>query len=75
MSGARADGWAGPAEATAIGNLLVQLLAAGEIGSLEEGAELVSDNRTIRCFEPVETERWQADYEQYRAQLGRAEAV
>jgi rhamnulokinase len=67
--------WAGPAEATAIGNLLVQLLAASEIDSLEEGAELVADNRTIRCFEPVDTERWQAAYEQYRAQLGRAEAV
>jgi rhamnulokinase len=66
--------WAGPAEATAIGNVLMQLLAAGEIGSLQEGAALVADNHTIRRFEPVETGRWQDAYEHYRVQLGQVSA-
>ncbi len=61
--------WAGPAEATAIGSLLMQLLAAGEIGSLEEGAALVTENAAIRTFEPTETSRWQDAYENYRSQL------
>jgi rhamnulokinase len=39
---------AGPAEATAIGNLLVQAIAIGELASLAEGRELVQ-----RSFEPV----------------------
>jgi rhamnulokinase len=64
--------WAGPAEATAIGNLLMQLLAAGEIASLVEGAALVADNAAIRMFEPAEAGRWQAAYEEYRAQLEQA---
>lgn len=57
--------WAGPAEATAIGNLLVQLLAAGEIDSIADGAGLVADNRAIRRFDPLETERWQDAYEAF----------
>ncbi len=60
--------WAGPAEATAIGNLLVQSQTAGEIGSLTEGAALVADNREIRRFEPVDSERWQEAYEEYRSE-------
>src|SRR5690606_27781694 len=61
--------WAGPSEATAIGNVLLQMLAAGEIGSLEEGAALVAENRAIQRFDPVDTDRWQAEYERYRIQF------
>lgn len=43
---------AGPAEATAIGNLLVQALATGRIGSLAEGRELVARSFSIATFEP-----------------------
>ena len=39
---------AGPVEATAIGNLLMQYIAAGELKDLREARELV-----IRSFEPV----------------------
>ena len=39
---------AGPAEATLVGNLLVQAMTLGEIASLEEGREVVR-----RSFEPV----------------------
>jgi rhamnulokinase len=67
--------WAGPAEATAIGNLLVQLLASGEIASLDEGAALAAANAAIRRFEPIETSRWQDAYANYRAQLEQALAV
>ena len=43
---------AGPVEATAIGNLLVQGMAAGEIGSIEEGRRLVAASfRPVR-YEP-----------------------
>jgi len=42
---------AGPVEATAIGNLLVQGMAAGEIGSIEEGRRLVAAS-----FKPVRYE-------------------
>jgi len=43
---------AGPVEATAIGNLLVQGMAAGEIGSIEEGRRLVAASFPPARYEP-----------------------
>jgi len=61
--------WVGPAEATAIGNLLVQLQVAVDIASLTEGAALVADNREIRRFDPLDTVRWQDAYDEYRERI------
>jgi rhamnulokinase len=49
---------AGPVEATAIGNLLVQAIAAGSIGSLAEGRRLVADAHPPTRFEPRNPEHW-----------------
>lgn len=43
---------AGPMEATAIGNLMAQIIAAGELASLEEGRACVYASFPIRCYEP-----------------------
>ncbi len=43
---------AGPVEATAIGNLLVQMITLGEIGSLAEGRQIVRDSFAVRTFLP-----------------------
>ena len=43
---------AGPAEATAIGNLLAQLIAYGELGSLEEGRRCVAASFELKSYEP-----------------------
>jgi rhamnulokinase len=43
---------AGPVEATAIGNLLVQSMAAGEIASIEEGRRLVASSLRPVRYEP-----------------------
>ncbi|KOO52367.1 rhamnulokinase [Viridibacillus arvi] len=44
--------YAGPSEATAIGNLLVQMIAQGKLNSIAEGRELVRASFTIQKFEP-----------------------
>lgn len=43
---------AGPVEATAIGNLLAQFLASGEISSLREGRALVARSFELKTYEP-----------------------
>ncbi|HKF85162.1 MAG TPA: FGGY-family carbohydrate kinase [Candidatus Limnocylindrales bacterium] len=43
---------AGPAEASAIGNLLSQAMAADRISSLQDGRELVRRSFRVRTFEP-----------------------
>jgi rhamnulokinase len=44
---------AGPAEATSIGNLVVQAMAVGELGSIGEARQLVERSFPARCFEPA----------------------
>ncbi len=57
---------AGPVEAAALGNLLVQLYALGEIGSLTEMRALVHSSSEIRVHEPdAELVRWEALYDRF----------
>ena len=56
---------AGPVEAAALGNLLVQLHAFGEVGSLSEIRELVRRSTDVRTYQPDGDERWTALYERF----------
>jgi len=59
---------AGPVEATALGNIVIQVLATGEAASLEEVRAIVDRSFPTEVFEPLETDKWdqQADrFEQY----------
>lgn len=46
--------YAGPVEATAIGNLVAQLMALGEIDSLSEARELIKQSFEVKTFEKTE---------------------
>jgi rhamnulokinase len=63
---------AGPIESTALGNLIVQLMAAGTIASLGEGRELVARSFPPEEFLPVADPRWQDAYGRFRALIGEA---
>jgi rhamnulokinase len=43
---------AGPIEATAIGNIIVQAIGLGHIGSLEQGREIVRNSFEVITYEP-----------------------
>jgi rhamnulokinase len=60
---------AGPVEATAIGNLLMQMLAMGAIGSLEEGRQVVRNSFGTERFEPGEQGPWDEAYERFKKLL------
>jgi len=62
---------AGPAEATATGNLLLQAVASGRMGSLAEGRALVTRAVRPRRFEPRERPGWTEAAERYREIEGR----
>jgi rhamnulokinase len=57
---------AGPVEATAIGNIMVQALAVGCVGSLEAIRSVVRQSFEPVSYEPKETEVWQQAYERYK---------
>ena len=62
---------AGPAEATATGNLLVQAIASGRLASIEEGRRLVFESARPRRFEPRVSPAWAEAAERYREIEGR----
>ena len=56
----------GPVEATAIGNILVQAIAIGEISSLAEGREIVRNSFDVETYEPQDSAAWDEAYERYK---------
>jgi rhamnulokinase len=53
---------AGPAEATEIGNLAVQAMALGELGSLEEARDMICSSFSPDVYEPQDSGAWDDAY-------------
>ncbi|MEJ5366855.1 MAG: rhamnulokinase family protein [Bryobacteraceae bacterium] len=56
---------AGPAEATAAGNILVQAMAAGEVEGLDELRRVVRESFYLETIEPSPDPAWDEGYEKY----------
>jgi sugar (pentulose or hexulose) kinase len=57
---------AGPREATALGNAIVQLIALGEIGSVGQARDLLSRSLELITYEPKHVAAWEAQYERFK---------
>ena len=57
--------YAGPVEATAIGNILVQAMAFGRISSLEELRGIVKRSFSLKQYEPQQVPSWAEVYERF----------
>ena len=44
--------YAGPTEGTAIGNLIVQMIADGELASVQQERDVIRDSFEIKIYEP-----------------------
>ncbi|MBN1782664.1 rhamnulokinase [bacterium] len=57
---------AGPVEATALGNVLTQAMASGQLASIEVGRDLVARSFPVRDFLPENTDHWDEGYEKLK---------
>jgi rhamnulokinase len=64
---------AGPAEATEIGNLAVQAMALGELGSLEEARDVIRSSFSPDVYEPTDRGAWDDAYGRFEKLLRAAE--
>ncbi|MBU9742967.1 rhamnulokinase [Lachnospiraceae bacterium ASD3451] len=55
----------GPAEATAMGNVLLQLMASKEIKDIEEGRAIIRNTQDVRIFEPDTLKDWELEYKKF----------
>ena len=65
---------AGPVEATALGNILLQLKALGQLESIAQGRELIARTEKVTRYEPQNSASWEASYQAYETMLRHATA-
>ena len=58
--------YAGPTEATAIGNIMMQAKALGAVSSLVEIRQMVFDSFDSKIFTPVDGDRWDVEYQKFK---------
>ncbi len=56
---------AGPAEGAALGNILVQASALGELGGIEEMRKLVSSSVNTKSYKPEDEASWDTAYDKW----------
>jgi rhamnulokinase len=57
---------AGPTEATALGNIAMQMLATGAVSSLAEARGIIERSFPVERFHPTEPDRWEPHYRRFR---------
>ncbi|MCK5801209.1 MAG: rhamnulokinase [Lentisphaeria bacterium] len=61
---------AGPSEATALGNIMAQAIAVGELADLAEGRKAVAASTDTKTHLPNRPETWDAAYDRFQTLLG-----
>ena len=56
----------GPIEATAIGNLVVQAIAKGDIANWQEGVSVIRSSFDIETYIPGDQEPWNEAYKVFK---------
>ncbi len=56
---------AGPIEATALGNIVLQLIALGEIENIEKGREIIAETEKVKTFSQEHTPDWDEAFERF----------
>lgn len=59
--------YAGPSEATAIGNLLMQAKAAGLVSDKKEMRQIIRNSVELEVFSPEYSQVWDSNYQKYLA--------
>lgn len=57
---------AGPSEATAYGNILVQAISSGEVKNINEGRRIIRESVSLKEFIPSDCDLWNNAYLKYK---------
>ena len=60
---------AGPAEATALGNILLQLIALGDIADIAQGRSFIRSQEQLKKYEPEDVAAWENAYKSFCAAM------
>lgn len=57
--------YAGPIEATVLGNVAVQLMASGDIKDIAEARKIIAKGENLKTYEPVDADKWEEAYNEF----------
>ena len=63
--------YAGPVEATALGNMMIQAIALGDIDSLEAGRASIGRSFPVEIYQPADADQWEHQSELFARLLER----
>lgn len=59
--------YGGPIEATALGNVAIQLMSTGAIKDIKEARKIIAKGENLKLYEPKDNEIWEKAYEDFKA--------
>lgn len=57
--------YAGPIEATVLGNIAVQYMSAGDIKDIAEARKIIAKGENLKVYEPVDADKWEEAYKEF----------
>ena len=63
--------YAGPVEATAIGNISMQAIASGEIKDIYEAREVITSSFDVKTYQPAYNDAWEDAYQRFLSICGK----
>ena len=57
--------FAGPIEATVLGNIAVQFMSAGDIKDIAEARKIIANGENLKVYEPVDADKWEKAYNEF----------
>ncbi len=58
--------YGGPIEATALGNVAIQLMSTGAIKDIKEARKIIAKGENLKLYEPKDNEAWEKAYEDFK---------
>ena len=56
---------AGPAEATALGNIILQAITLGNVKDHADGRRIIRESMDVEVFQPQDASTWETAYKQF----------
>ena len=59
------DVYGGPIEATALGNIAIQLISSGEIENISQARKIIAKGENLSLYSPHDRDKWEAAYKKF----------
>ncbi len=64
------DVYGGPIEATALGNIAIQLISSGEIADIKQARKIIAQGENLKLYSPENRDMWEEAYNRYTQIIG-----